>query len=68
MFAVDEILPESFLALFKKIYFLVMTHVELGGGEGPPNPPPRGRTVMHLQKDGDSTKHVVTPFGTRRLV
>ena len=40
MFAVDEILPESFLALFKKIYFLVMTHVELGGGEGPPTPTP----------------------------
>ncbi len=29
----SEILPESFLAYFKEKILLVMTHVELGGGE-----------------------------------
>ncbi len=38
MFTVDEILPESFLAQIKKKKFLVMTHVELGGGLAPTPP------------------------------
>ncbi len=42
-FAVDEILLESFLAHFKKKKFLVMTHVEFGGGgQAPP--------TQHTQK------------------
>ncbi len=38
-------------------------HVEL-------RPPPNStcpHTDMHIQTDGDNTKHVVIPFGTTRL-